>query len=264
MDLQLLPTDIIKNISKYLIKNDDFRLNKKLHFKLDIGLTNFFSPNNLKVNECLGLYLGSNKYTQYYKANNNLNYYKGLYKHRNRLNMEYALCDSQKIVSYFKYFFEFFEWVEYDERDKYREMFEPYFTSSITVFCFVPPRAGWKASSRAPAIRVSGRSGPGPGGRGLIPYFSMTRIGRGKPGRAPGPRHWHACRAVQGGAVRRASRPSPSAPFHHGAHAGCPDPPSPAVLASSAGKRSARSRAGLRLGCLRTHRPGCLRLCRLG
>jgi hypothetical protein len=31
MDLQLLPTDIIKNISKYLIKNDDFRLNKIMH-----------------------------------------------------------------------------------------------------------------------------------------------------------------------------------------------------------------------------------------
>ena len=28
MDLQLLPTDIIKNISKHLIKNDDFRLIK--------------------------------------------------------------------------------------------------------------------------------------------------------------------------------------------------------------------------------------------
>ena len=48
MDLQLLPTDIVKNISKYLIKNDDFRLNKIMHFKIDIGLTNFFFPNNIK------------------------------------------------------------------------------------------------------------------------------------------------------------------------------------------------------------------------
>jgi hypothetical protein len=128
MDLQLLPTDIIKNISKHLIKNDDFRLNKIMHFKLDIGLTNFFFPNNLKVNKYLALYLGPNTYTQYYKSNNNLNYYKGLYKHRNKLNMEYALCGSEKVVSYFKYFFEFFEWFEYDERDKYREMFEQRYT----------------------------------------------------------------------------------------------------------------------------------------
>ena len=128
MDLQLLPTDIIKNISKYLIKNDDFRLNKIMHFKLDIGLTNFFFPNNLKVNKYLGLYLGPNKYTQYYKPYNNLMNYTGLYNHRNKLNMEYALCGSKKVVSYFKYFFEFFEWFEYDERDKYREMFEQRYT----------------------------------------------------------------------------------------------------------------------------------------
>ena len=30
-------------------------------------------------------------YTQYYKSINNLNYYKGLYNRRNKLNMEYAL-----------------------------------------------------------------------------------------------------------------------------------------------------------------------------
>jgi hypothetical protein len=128
MDLQLLPTDIIKNISKHLIKNDDFRLNKIMHGKIDIGLTNFFFPNNLKVNTYLGLYLGPNTYTQYYKSINNLNYYKGLYKRRNKLNMEYALCDSKKIVSYFKYYFEFFEWFPYDDRDMYREGFEPYYT----------------------------------------------------------------------------------------------------------------------------------------
>ena len=38
---------------------------------------------------------------------NNLNNYKGLYKHRNKLNMEYALCGSKKVVSYFKNYFEF-------------------------------------------------------------------------------------------------------------------------------------------------------------
>ena len=43
MNLQLLPTDIIKNISKHLIQNDDFRLNEIMHGKIDIGLTNFFS-----------------------------------------------------------------------------------------------------------------------------------------------------------------------------------------------------------------------------
>jgi hypothetical protein len=128
MDLQLLPTDIIKNISKYLIKNDDFRLNKIMHFKLDIGLTNFFFPNNLKVNKYLGLYLGPNKYTQYYKPYNNLMNYTGLYNHRNKLNMEYALCGSKKVVSYFKYFFEFFEWFEYDERDKYSNIYEARYT----------------------------------------------------------------------------------------------------------------------------------------
>jgi hypothetical protein len=37
-----------------------------MHFKIDISLTNFFLPNNLKVNKYLGLYLGPNKYTQYY------------------------------------------------------------------------------------------------------------------------------------------------------------------------------------------------------
>jgi len=130
MDLQLLPTDIIKNISKHLIKNDDFRLNKIMHGKIDIGLTNFFFPNNLKVNTYLGLYLGPNTYTQYYKSINNLNYYKGLYKDRNKFNMNFALCGSKKIVSYFKYYFEFFEWFEYDERDKGREMFEPYYTKA--------------------------------------------------------------------------------------------------------------------------------------
>jgi len=128
MDLQLLPTDIIKNISKYLIKNDDFRLNEIMHCKIDIGLTNFFFPNNLKVNKYLGLYLGPNKYTQYYKPYNNLMNYTGLYNRRNKINMEYALCGSKKVVSYFKYFFEFFEWFEFDERDKYRDMYEPYYT----------------------------------------------------------------------------------------------------------------------------------------
>ena len=129
MDLQLLPTDIIKNISKHLIQNDDFRLNEIMHGKIDIGLTNFFfNNNNLKVNKYLALYLGPNKYTQYYISSHNLNHYKWLYKHRNKLNMEYALCDSNKVVSYFKIYFEFIEWFEYDERDKYREIFEQRYT----------------------------------------------------------------------------------------------------------------------------------------
>jgi hypothetical protein len=42
--------------------------------------------------------------------------------------MEYALCGSQKVVSSFKLFFEFFEWLEFDERDKYRGMYEAYYT----------------------------------------------------------------------------------------------------------------------------------------
>ena len=42
--------------------------------------------------------------------------------------MEYALCDSKKVVSYFKNYFEFIEWFEYDERDKYREMYEAGYT----------------------------------------------------------------------------------------------------------------------------------------
>jgi hypothetical protein len=129
MDLQLLPTDIIKNISKHLIQNDDFRLNEIMHGKIDIGLTNFFfNNNNLKVNKYLALYLGPNKYTQYYISSHNLNHYIWLYKHRNKLNMEYALCDSNKVVSYFKIYFEFIEWFEYDERDKYREIFEQRYT----------------------------------------------------------------------------------------------------------------------------------------
>jgi hypothetical protein len=53
MDLQLLPTDIIKNISNHLIKNHDFILNEIMHFKLDVGLTNFVFPNNLKKIENL-------------------------------------------------------------------------------------------------------------------------------------------------------------------------------------------------------------------
>ena len=42
--------------------------------------------------------------------------------------MEYALCGSKKVVSYFKNYFEFIEWFEYDERDKYRDMYEAYYT----------------------------------------------------------------------------------------------------------------------------------------
>ena len=75
-----------------------------MHFKLDIGLTNFFFPNNLKVNKYLGLYLGPNEYTQYYISNNNINNYIGLHKHRNKLNMEYALSGSQTVVSYLNIF----------------------------------------------------------------------------------------------------------------------------------------------------------------
>jgi hypothetical protein len=57
--------------------------------KIDIGLTNFFFPNSLnKVNKYLGLYLGPNKYTQYYTSIHNLNHYKGMFKHRNKLNTE--------------------------------------------------------------------------------------------------------------------------------------------------------------------------------
>jgi hypothetical protein len=66
--MQLLPTDIIKNISKHLIKNGDFRLNKIMHIKLDIGLTNIFFSNILKVNQYFGLYSGPYKYTQYYSS----------------------------------------------------------------------------------------------------------------------------------------------------------------------------------------------------
>ena len=47
-----------------------------MHFKLDIGLTNFFFPNNLKVNKYLALYLGPNKYTQHYTSSHNLKNYK--------------------------------------------------------------------------------------------------------------------------------------------------------------------------------------------
>ncbi len=63
-----------------------------MHGKIDIGLTNFFFSNNLKVNKYLALYSGPNKYTQYYTSIHYLNHYKGLYKHRNKLNMEYTLC----------------------------------------------------------------------------------------------------------------------------------------------------------------------------
>ena len=48
IDLQLLPTDIIKNISKHLIKNDDFRLNEIMHCKIDIGI--YFSMDNKNKN----------------------------------------------------------------------------------------------------------------------------------------------------------------------------------------------------------------------
>ena len=93
MDLQLLPTDIIKNISKHLIQNDDFRLNEIMHGKIDIGLTNFFfNNNNLKVNKYLALYLGPNKYTQYYTSIRNLKKFVWLYKTKNKYicNMHYV------------------------------------------------------------------------------------------------------------------------------------------------------------------------------
>ncbi len=50
-----------------------------MHDKIDIGLTNFFFPNNWKANNYLALYLGANKYTKHYTPIHNLNYYKGLY-----------------------------------------------------------------------------------------------------------------------------------------------------------------------------------------
>ena len=124
IDLQLLPTDIIKNISKHLIKNDDFRLNEIMHCKIDIGLTNFFFPGNLKINKYLCSYLGPNKETQFYNYKN----YEGLTQYKNILNMRYALRESEDVVSYFKINFTFHGWKEFDERDKYKEMFEARYT----------------------------------------------------------------------------------------------------------------------------------------
>jgi hypothetical protein len=124
MDLQLLPTDIIKNISRHLIKNDDFRLNEIMHCKIDIGLTNFFFPGNLQVNKYLSSFLGPNKETQFYNYKN----YEGLVQYKNILNMRYGLRESEDVVSYFKINFTFHGWKEFDERDKYREMFEARYT----------------------------------------------------------------------------------------------------------------------------------------
>ena len=119
IDLQKIPTDIIKHISKYLINNDDFRFNKIMHCKIDIGLTNFFFPNNFKVYNYF-TYLGPNIETQYY----NFNGLKSLASYKNELNLKYAITDSKKVVSYFKTYHEFLGWKEYNEADNYRESFE--------------------------------------------------------------------------------------------------------------------------------------------
>ena len=68
MNLQELPTDIIKIISKHLINQNDFRFNKIMHCKIDIGLTNFFFPKKLNIYKYFS-YLGLNKQTQYYNFN---------------------------------------------------------------------------------------------------------------------------------------------------------------------------------------------------
>ncbi len=36
-----------------------------MHGKIDIGLTNFFFPDNIKVNKYLGTYLEPNKHAQF-------------------------------------------------------------------------------------------------------------------------------------------------------------------------------------------------------
>ena len=76
-----------------------------MHCKIDIGLTNFFFPNNLKVYNHF-TYLGPNIETQYYNFN------------------DLKSSDSKKVVSYFKTYFEFLGWKEYNEADNYRESFE--------------------------------------------------------------------------------------------------------------------------------------------
>ena len=88
MNLQELPADIIKNISKHLINKDDFRFNKIMHCKIDIGLTNFFFPKKLNIYKYFS-YLGPNKQTQYY----NFKSLKSLATYKNELNMKYAIND---------------------------------------------------------------------------------------------------------------------------------------------------------------------------
>ena len=76
MDLQKLPTDIIKIISKHLIK-DDFKFNEIMYNKIDTGLTNFFFKpfNNINIYKYFQ-YLGPNEETQYF----NIGSFKSLFK----------------------------------------------------------------------------------------------------------------------------------------------------------------------------------------
>ena len=62
-----------------------------MHCKIDIGLTNFFFPNNLKVYNYF-TYLGPNIETQYY----NFNGLKSLASYKNELNLKYAIIDLKK------------------------------------------------------------------------------------------------------------------------------------------------------------------------